>query len=593
MNELNGNLNGIRDSVKQELLALYEAEVASDEFLPQDLAAELARLTALVRREISVYLARNGQVLDVSVGQADRVSLQDLGQRRSEQRLSRVRCIHTHPNGDPMLSEVDIAALTSLRLDAICALGVSAEGSLTGASLALLSPDESGVLKAGNITMLNVSLLDHPQLMTAIAANDQLVTTGMSVTADDIERAFLVSTDSQTSLNELAALAESAGAVVVGSALQMKTKPDSSTYIGSGKASEVSLEAQAREATLVIVDDELTGIQNSRLEDLLGLPVIDRTTLILDIFAQRAVTSEGKLQVSLAQLNYRASHLIGARASLSRLGGGIGTRGPGESKLEMDRRVIRNRIQFLRGELKELERQRGIRRKNRISSDVPNVALVGYTNTGKSTLLNAISGADVLVKDQLFATLDTVSRKIATREGDEFLLTDSVGFISKLPTDLVEAFRSTLDEAMGADVLVIVSEASSPFALEQRKAVEEVLSSLGASEQPRIEVYNKWDIALPEYSKLPPGTLRVSAKTGYGMEDLLSAITEILRKRERVEEVLIPFESYHILNEIRGQGRIIQENHEDQGTRVTYRAPLAAAQKIRAQYPSLFEKKST
>ncbi|NLM85700.1 MAG: GTPase HflX [Clostridiales bacterium] len=593
MNELNGNLSGIRDSVKQELLALYEAEVASDEFLPQDLAAELARLTALVRREISVYLARNGQVLDVSVGQADRVSLQDLGQRRSEQRLSRVRCIHTHPNGDPMLSEVDIAALTSLRLDAICALGVSAEGSLTGASLALLSPDESGVLKAGNITMLNVSLLDHPQLMTAIAANDQLVTTGMSVTADDIERAFLVSTDSQTSLNELAALAESAGAVVVGSALQMKTKPDSSTYIGSGKASEVSLEAQAREATLVIVDDELTGIQNSRLEDLLGLPVIDRTTLILDIFAQRAVTSEGKLQVSLAQLNYRASHLIGARASLSRLGGGIGTRGPGESKLEMDRRVIRNRIQFLRGELKELERQRGIRRKNRISSDVPNVALVGYTNTGKSTLLNAISGADVLVKDQLFATLDTVSRKIATREGDEFLLTDSVGFISKLPTDLVEAFRSTLDEAMGADVLVIVSDASSPFALEQRKAVEEVLSSLGASEQPRIEVYNKWDIALPEYSKLPPGTLRVSAKTGYGMEDLLSAITEILRKRERVEEVLIPFESYHILNEIRGQGRIIQENHEDQGTRVTYRAPLAAAQKIRAQYPSLFEKKST
>lgn len=593
MNELNGNLSGIRDSVKQELLALYEAEVASDEFLPQDLAAELARLTALVRREISVYLARNGQVLDVSVGQADRVSLQDLGQRRSEQRLSRVRCIHTHPNGDPLLSEVDIAALTSLRLDAICALGVSAEGSLTGASLALLSPDESGVLKAGNITMLNVSLLDHPQLMTAIAANDQLVTTGMSVTADDIERAFLVSTDSQTSLNELAALAESAGAVVVGSALQMKTKPDSSTYIGSGKASEVSLEAQAREATLVIVDDELTGIQNSRLEDLLGLPVIDRTTLILDIFAQRAVTSEGKLQVSLAQLNYRASHLIGARASLSRLGGGIGTRGPGESKLEMDRRVIRNRIQFLRGELKELERQRGIRRKNRISSDVPNVALVGYTNTGKSTLLNAISGADVLVKDQLFATLDTVSRKIATREGDEFLLTDSVGFISKLPTDLVEAFRSTLDEAMGADVLVIVSDASSPFALEQRKAVEEVLSSLGASEQPRIEVYNKWDIALPEYSKLPPGTLRVSAKTGYGMEDLLSAITEILRKRERVEEVLIPFESYHILNEIRGQGRIIQENHEDQGTRVTYRAPLAAAQKIRAQYPSLFEKKST
>lgn len=593
MHELNGNLSGIRDSIKQELLALYDAEVASDEFLPKELAQELARLTAVVRREISVYIARNGQILDVSVGQADRVNLQDLGQRRSEQRLSRVRCIHSHPNGDPRLSDVDIAALISLRLDAMCALGVSEEGQLTGASLALLSPDEQGVLKAGQTTLIHPDLLEHPQLMAAITQNDQMLTTGMSVTADETERAFLVSTDSQTSLNELAALADSAGAVVVGSALQVKSKPDTATYIGSGKASEVALEAQAKEASLVIVDDELTGIQNHRLEEILGLPVIDRTTLILDIFAQRAVTSEGKLQVSLAQLNYRASHLIGSRASLSRLAGGIGTRGPGESKLEMDRRVIRKRIQFLKEELKELERQRAIRRKNRISSDVPSVALVGYTNTGKSTLLNAISGADVLVKDQLFATLDTVSRKIELKEGDEFLLTDSVGFISKLPTDLVEAFRSTLDEAMGADVLVIVSDASSPFAPEQRAAVEEVLSSLGASDQPRIEVYNKWDIALPEYGKLAPGTLRVSATTGYGIEDLLQAIADILRKRERLEEVFIPFQSYQILNDIRKQSRIIQEVHEEEGTRVTYRAVLTSAQKIRAQYPALFEKKAT
>ncbi len=588
MPELSGNLSGIRESVKQSLLALYEVEVASDEFLPLELATQLAMLTALTRREIAVYISRDGKVLDVSVGQADRVSLVDLGRRRSETRLSRVRLIHTHPNGDAVLSDVDMIALPSLRLDAICALGVDETGELTGATLALLAPDEEGQLKPGPITAVPVSLLAHPQLMATIVSNDLLAVARDTATEDKTERAYLVSVDSQYSLDELAALTDSAGAVVVGSALQNKAKPDPQTYIGSGKASEVSLDAQAREATLIIVDDELTGMQANRLEDIVGLPVIDRTTLILDIFAQRATSAEGKLQVNLAQLNYRASHLIGARASLSRLAGGIGTRGPGETKLEMDRRFIRGRIQILKNELKELERQRQVRRKNRLSSEIPSVALVGYTNTGKSTLLNAISGADVLVKDQLFATLDTVSRRIELRDGDTFLLTDSVGFISKLPTDLVEAFRSTLDEAMGADVLLIVSDASNPKADAQRMAVEEVLQSLGACEQPRIEVYNKWDIAVAENRALPKGAVPVSALTGKGIDELLAAIADLLRAKEKVVEVLIPFATYQALNEIRKHGKILSETHEETGTRVSLRISQTNLERLKTLFPELF-----
>ncbi|NLE19732.1 MAG: GTPase HflX [Clostridiales bacterium] len=588
MPEVTGNLTGIRDSVKAQLNALYDVETDASAFLSQELAARLASLTALLRREIAVYIARNGKILGVSVGHSDNVALEDFGLRRSSRRLSRVRCVHTHPNGDATLSDVDLSAVVSLRLDAMCALGVDEAGEITGATVSFLAPDEEGSLQAGHIEALHAGSLDSPGLMERVAGNDRLLIAGEQETQEERERAFLVSVDSERSLRELEALADSAGALVVGSALQPKARPDPATYVGSGKAEEIALDAQAAGANLLIVDDELTAVSARRLEDIVSIPVVDRTTLILDIFAQRATSSEGKLQVSLAQLNYRASRLIGARASLSRLAGGIGTRGPGESKLEMDRRYIRRRIQILKDALRELERQRGVRRKNRQGGDLPAVALVGYTNTGKSTLLNLLSGADVLVKDQLFATLDTVSRKITLKEGDEFLLTDSVGFISKLPTDLVEAFRSTLDEALSADVLVIVSDASNPQAAEQRRVVDEVLADLGAAEQPRIEVYNKADAAPAGFSALPPGALLVSARTGEGVGALLDAIARELRKRERSYTLFVPFGDYGLLGEIRRQGRIVEEAHQDEGTRVVIRLTAAAAGRLKAQHPGLF-----
>ena len=589
MPELSGNLSGIRDSIKQRLLALYDMEAGPDEFVPVELANALAQLTALIRREIAVYLSRTGVVLDVSIGLSDSVALQDFGMRRNLRRLSRVRCIHTHPNGDETLSDVDLAAIASLRLDAMCALGVDEKGGITGASLSLLAPDPEGIMRAGAIDFVSLQALTDPNLMQTIANNDLMDVSPDAQTQEETERAYLVSVDSLRSLEELAALADSAGAVVVGQTLQAKTKQDPATYVGSGKAGEIALDIQASNANLLIADDELGGMQLKRLEEIVGVRVIDRTTLILDIFAQRATTSEGKLQVSLAQLNYQSGRLIGARSSLSRLAGGIGTRGPGESKLEMDRRVIRHRIQLLKDELKELERQRATRRKNRQTSEIPSVALVGYTNTGKSTLLNLLSGADVYVKDQLFATLDTVSRKITLKEGDEFLLTDSVGFISKLPTELVEAFRSTLDEALSADVLCIISDASNPQATLQRQVVEEVLGDLGACEQPRVEVYNKWDISVtPE---VPTGALKVSAKTGEGISQLLDRIAEILRKRERTYLLYVPFSQYQMLGELRKQGRIIQETHGEEGTDVKIRLNTTAADRLKVQYKEVFKGK--
>ncbi len=590
MPELSGNLSGLRDSIKKRLKELYDIPVGPFEFIPAELAGQMAELTSLINREIAVYISRSGEILSVSIGISDSVPLEDFGQRRSLRRLSRVRCVHTHPNGDETLSDVDLAALESLRLDAMCALGVDETGQLTGASLSFLSTDETGALKAGPIQRVFVQGLEDPTLMEAIRNNDLLFTPGGETTDEENEWAFLVSVDTERSLLELAALAESAGALVVGSALQAKSRPDPATYIGSGKAAEISLQAQANGANILIVDDELSAVQARRLEEIVGIPVIDRTTLILDIFAQRATSSEGKLQVGLAQLNYKASRLIGARAQLSRLAGGIGTRGPGESKLEMDRRYIRGRIQKLKEDLKELERQRDVRRKNRQGSDILSVALVGYTNTGKSTLLNLLSGSDVLVKDQLFATLDTVSRRVILEEGDEFLLSDSVGFISKLPTDLVEAFRSTLDEALGADILVIVSDASNPQANTQREVVEEVLLSLGATEQPRIEVYNKWDIVSPRNISLPPGAMKVSAKTGEGIPQLLDAIAFFLRKQERAHALLVPFERYSLLGEIRKHGRILEETHSEEGTLIKIQLNNPAFQRLKSLYGELFQR---
>ena len=592
MQEIHGNTTGIRDTQLAELKAIYDCPFEWNEYAPRELLTELARHSCALNREIAVYISRDGDVLDVIVGVTDSVPLMDLRLRRNSKRLSCVRCIHTHPGGSAKLSDVDIAALRSMMLDSMCAVGVAEDGHITGVSAAFLTEKVNGIPGVELTDIYPLKKLPQEAWMHEIEVSDKRVLQGDDGDeAEQPERAILVGIDSEKSLDELAALAESAGALVVARFFQKRPKPDTATFVGSGKAQELQLEAQAYEADVVIFDDELTGAQTRNLEDIIGVKVVDRTTLILDIFAQRAQSGEGKLQVQLAQLKYRSGRLIGQGLILSRLGGGIGTRGPGETKLEIDRRRIREQINRLKLELDTLQRQRQLRRKSREKNAIPIVSLVGYTNTGKSTLLNTITDAGVYTENKLFATLDAVSRRVELPDGGEFLLVDTVGFISKLPHDLVEAFKSTLEEAALSDLLVIVSDGASPDTPQQHQVVEEVLSQIGADTQPRIDVLNKCDLVPADQEILPimPGALHISAQTGAGIDRLLAAIAKELRKAEQEMTLLVPFAQYGVINELRQKGRILSEDYEDTGTRVTVMLPQDAAGQIAARYGDMIQ----
>lgn len=563
-----GNKEGVRDSLLAKLETLYDLDLTSEVFAPAELLDVLAAFTCAMNREISIYVSRSGAILDITIGNIGTVELKDMHLRRNTRRLSMVRCIHTHPGGNPQLSDVDISSLRSMRFDAMAAVGAR-EGRATGIQAAFLGEYAGGVNTVHLTEVVPVKKIPQRAWMDAIIRADVDVLRGApeGVQQEEAERAFLVGLDSEQSLDELEKLAKTAGAVIVGRMLQKKSRPDTATYIGSGKAETLSLDCQARDADLVIVDDELSGIQTRNLEEILrGVKVLDRTALILDIFAQRAQSREGRLQVELAQMAYQLPRLLGHGVSMSRLGGGIGTRGPGETRLEMDRRRIRRRMSDLRREIEELGSQRSLRRARREKNKVPVVALVGYTNAGKSTLLNALSGADVLAEDKLFATLDPVVRTVKLPGGGEFLLVDTVGFISKLPHALVDAFRSTLEEALLADVLVIVSDGASDEMFHQHDVVLDVLNELGAGDRPVIDVINKVDLIrqMPQW----PGALPVSAKTGQGLDALLSAIRKKLRGVSRPLRALIPYAQGGLLAELHSEAKVISETYTDTGIAV-------------------------
>lgn len=569
-NQVNGNTTGIRNTVLAEIERLYEFEVGQDTFATSELLEHLSACTAAINREISVYIKRNGVIVDVSVGDANTVAMPQMRVVRNEDRLSGVRCIHTHPNGSAMLSEVDLGTLKSMRLDCMAALGVR-DGKPTALYASYLGEwgeDGYEVLLYGP---MQPNRLPQRALMREIyLADDRLKTGTHETAAARPERAILVGleqADAMDTMKELAELAKSAGAQVVGQSVQKRRSIDNATYIGSGKVEELSLMGSAMEADLFIFDDELSAVQLRNLEEGLGRPVIDRTTLILDIFAARAQTREGRLQVELAQLKYRLPRLIGAGMALSRLGGGIGTRGPGEKKLELDRRRIRRRVFELEETLNEVVKQRALRRERREKNLVPLVALVGYTNAGKSTLLNALSGSDVLAEDKLFATLDPVVRQVTLPQGTQVLFSDTVGFIHKLPHDLVQAFRATLEEVKHADLLLHVVDCANPEYDAQMQVVEEVLASLGAADTPRINVYNQID-----REGANPGRrgewAHISAKDGTGVDALLAAVEKTLSAQRVRIELLVPYHRYEAMTLIRSVGRILSEEHTEQGTLV-------------------------
>ena len=386
----------------------------------------------------------------------------------------------------------------------------------------------------------------------------------------------------EESLDELEELAGTAGAVTVGKIIQNREAVHPGTYIGKGKIEEVRALVYAMDATGIICDDELSPAQLNNLERELDCKVMDRTLLILDIFAARAVTSEGKIQVELAQLRYRAARLVGLREFLSRLGGGIGTRGPGEKKLETDRRLIRTRISALKQELAQVEKHRELIRANRARGNMKTAAIVGYTNAGKSTLLNKLTGSEVLSEDKLFATLDPTTRVLDLADGQQILLTDTVGFIHKLPHHLVEAFKSTLEEAKYADYIIHVVDASNPQAEMQMHVVYETLRELGVMGKKIITLFNKQDApgaaGLRDFKS--DYSLKISARTGEGLSELNDLFQKLLAEELIYVERLFPYHEAGKIQLIREYGQLISEEYTDTGIAVKARVPKEIYPKV-------------
>ncbi|HEY8909257.1 MAG TPA: GTPase HflX [Desulfosporosinus sp.] len=531
--DISGDLSGIRASQIQELKNLSEFQTERSELIHPEILEGLMHLTQLWNREIALYLSRPGALLAAAVGRHATVTLPPIKGRSVGKHL---RCIHTHPNGDFRLSPLDYSALASLQLESMTSVGVL-EGKLTGLQIAYRTGDSDPFIV--NLSPKTWHTFDYTDSLSSFSHG-----TTKKETATGKERAFLIALEDSDQednedLTELRDLAHSAGVDVVGQLVQLRRYGQSRSYLGSGKIEELVHRLQETEGNVVICDDELSPTQLRTLETETGLKVLDRTGLILDIFAQRAQSREGKLQVELAQLKHLLPYLSGQGQSLSRLGGGVGSRGPGETKLELDRRRMRDRITQLEKELKLVLQQRDVQRRQRSKSGLPIIALVGYTNAGKTTFMKkameqAGSRSDIPVGENiLFATLDPIVRSIKVNSSLEILLSDTVGFIRKLPTQLLRAFLATLEEVQQADVLLHVVDASHPQAFQHAETVHEVLKQLGCEEKPMITLLNKVDKVLVEDDLIKlaqqlPHPIEVSLLRGDSLKPVWKLLSSLL-----------------------------------------------------------------
>ena len=501
---VHGNLTGLKAVQKKSLERLSERSVPAEKILTPELAKTIALLSREIGRQIGLFIDRGGQVTDVVVGNSSKIMLPDFGRvRAGERRFRGLRLIHTHLKSEP-LSRDDLTDLTRLRLDMIVALGVSPDG-LPGAVYIghLLPPSPGGALYR-QMGPLNMGMLpgDFLEIINSLEEEFGRLTGGRKKVDAPSGRAVIVrvasdkrkTREAEQALNELEELAQTAGVEVVDKVLQFRPRPDPLYIMGKGKLEDVTVRAMQQDAELLIMDCNLGANQSRAIAELTELKVIDRTQLILDIFSQRANSRDGKLQVELAQLKYLLPRLGSRDDALSRLTGGIGGRGPGETKLEIGRRRARDRIARLQKQLKQLGKGRAQRRSKRQRNDIPVVSIVGYTNAGKSTLLNTLTGSTVFVENKLFATLDTASRRLRFPREREVIITDTVGFIRDLPKDLVEAFKATLEELEDASLLLHVVDISDPFRRDQIQWVEKILIDLDLAHIPRLMVLNKSDL---------------------------------------------------------------------------------------------------
>ena len=572
-----GNIDGVKKSAIEELDRLYKVKCPKDEVCSIEIIEVISRVSSFIEREVSVAIDRRGNIKSIAIGDSTSVEIETLDIR--EKKLAGVRIIHTHPNGMSNLSALDISALIKLKLDAIVAIGIY-EGKILDCSLGMLTvnDDKLDYEEKGNIPLKEITKI---HILNKINYIDSLVKE-KDIIEDDEEKAILVGSDTRESLEELKELTKACDIPVLESVYQSRNKIDAAFYIGRGKVLEIAQLRQKLRANVVIFDDELSGSQVRNLEAAIGAKVIDRTTLILEIFARRAKSREAKIQVELAQLKYRMSRLQGLGTIMSRTGGGIGTKGPGEKKLETDRRHIKEQIYDLNDELKKIKKIRETQREKRNKESIPKVSLVGYTNAGKSTLRNALCDVaaqkevvgkeKVFEADMLFATLDITTRAIVLKNKGVITLTDTVGFVRKLPHDLVEAFKSTLEEVIYSDLLCHVVDTSSDTAIEQIKAVEEVLSELGASDKKTILVLNKIDKATEEQlenvkkATSEYETIEISAREGINLEELLGLIEENLPYKMKKCEYLIPYDRSDMSSFLHRNGRVLEEDYRENGT---------------------------
>lgn len=577
---IKGNVEGIKDFILNELDSLYDTTVQKNRIIEPEMLALIASVSSRINREINIAIDRRGNVVEISIGDSSSVHLPLLNVQ--EKRLSGVRVIHTHPNGNPNLSNIDISALTKLKLDCIAAVGLNEER-MTGVTIGFCTVEGNELSHEVTEPMSVMDFIDYDFLYKI--EETEVLLKKRDVVENDDEYAILVGIDSAESLDELAELARACNVKVVGRFLQKKNKIDPCYFIGTGKVIELARAKQVQKANLIIFDEELSGLQVKNLEEVTGCKVIDRTVLILEIFATRARTREAKIQVELAQLKYRSSRLLGFGTTMSRTGGGVGTKGPGEKKLEIDKRRIRETIHDLKLELEKIRKTRVTQREKREESGIPKISLVGYTNVGKSTLRNLLVSLfaaensskkeDVFAENMLFATLDITTRAITLPDKRVASLTDTVGFVRKLPHDLVEAFKSTLEEVSFSDLIIHVVDVSSPEAVEQIKAVENVLEELDALDKPTFLALNKCELASPEqlaeikekFSNYQ--MIEISAKQNYNIDKFLDMAVELLPQTTRKCTYLIPYSDTSMGAYLHRNAIIQSEEYEGEGLKIT------------------------
>lgn len=576
---IKGNVDGIKDFILKELDSIYDITVTKNRVIEPEIIALITSISSRINREINVAIDRRGNIVEISIGDSSSVQLPLLNVQ--EKRLSGIRVIHTHPNGNPNLSSIDISALTKLKLDCIAAIGV-VEEKITGVVMGFCNVDGDELSHEVTEIMNIPEFIDYDFLYRI--EEIESILKKRNIVENDDEYAILVGIDNDESLDELAELARACNVKVVGKFFQKKSKIDPCYFIGTGKVIELARFKQIKKANLIIFDEELSGLQVKNLEEVTGCKVIDRTVLILEIFATRARTREAKIQVELAQLKYRSSRLLGFGTTMSRTGGGVGTKGPGEKKLEIDKRRIRETIHDLKQELEKIRKTRITQREKRDESGIPKISLVGYTNVGKSTLRNLLVSMytadntskkeDVFAENMLFATLDITTRAITLPDKRVASLTDTVGFVRKLPHDLVEAFKSTLEEVSFSDLIIHVVDISSDTVVEQIKAVENVLNELNALDKPTFLALNKCEMATPEqianvkekFSNYQ--TIEISAKQNYNIDKFLDMTVSLLPQTTRKCTYLIPYTDTSMGAYLHRNAIIQSEDYEGEGVRI-------------------------